>query len=430
LCFPCSEVDNIGEILMEFKLKYNVKEVSFCVPEENYIATLIPNEVNIDSIDEVEVLRAMENPIASKRLREIVFPGDKIAIVTSDISRPMPSYKVLPIVIEELKSAGVEEKDITIILALGIHRKHSEEEKRRLVGEDVYQSNIRIVDSDKKKCIRIGYCKNGTPVDIFEPVLNADIRIALGNIEFHYFAGYSGGNKAIMPGVSSYDAIQANHLHMFNQNAIAGNLDTNPIRQDIEEITDFMPIHFIINVVLNDRKQIIKAVAGDHVKAHREGCQYLDRLNKININEKADIVVVSPGGFPKDINLYQAQKALDNSKYALEDGGIIIWCASATEGFGELTFEKWMIEKSPKEMIKEIKSKFILGAHKAAAIAMILEKAQIYLVSELEPNLVRSINMTPFESVQDAIDDAIEKLGKNSKVLIMPEAGSTLPTIV
>lgn len=430
MCFPCSEAVDIGEMLMEFKLKYDFEEVSFCVPEENYIATLTPNEVNIDSIDEEEVRRAMEYPIGSKRLRDIVFPGDKIAIVTSDISRPMPSYKVLPTVIEELKSAGVDENDITIILALGIHRKHSEEEKRQLVGEDVYYSNISVIDSDKENCIRLGFCSNGTPVDIFEPVLNADIRIALGNIEFHYFAGYSGGNKAIMPGVSSHQAIQANHIHMLNPKAIAGNMETNPIRQDIEEITDFITIHFIVNVVLNDKKQIIKAVAGDHVIAHREGCRYLDRLNKIYVKEKADIVVVSPGGFPKDINLYQAQKGLDNSKHIVKEGGIIIWCAAATEGFGELTFEQWMIEKSSKDMIEEIKREFILGAHKAAAIAMILEKSQIYLVSELEPELVKSINMSPFESVQDAIDDAIEKLGKNSKVIIMPEAGSTLPTII
>ncbi|HBH13735.1 MAG: hypothetical protein XD91_0023 [Clostridiales bacterium 38_11] len=414
---------------MEFKLKYNTEEISVCVPEKNYLATLMPNEVNIDLIDEEEVKRAMDNPIGSRRLKDIVFPGDRVAIVTSDISRPMPSYKVLPTVIEELKSAGVEEKDITIILALGIHRKHSEEERRRLVGEDVYRSNITIIDSDKEKCVRIGCCKNGTPVDIFDLVLNADKRIALGNIEFHYFAGYSGGNKALMPGVSSYDAIQANHLNMLNPNAVVGNIDSNPIRQDIEEITDFLPIHFIVNVVLNDRKQIIKAVAGDHVKAHREGCRFLDMLNKVSIKEKADIVIVSPGGYPKDINLYQAQKGLDNSKHAIKDGGIIIWCASAAEGFGEATFEEWMIEKSPDEMIEELKRKFVLGAHKATFIAMILQKAQIYLVSELGPELVRKINMTPFKSVQEALDVAIEKLGGNSKVIIMPEAGSTLPII-
>ncbi|MDP3386449.1 MAG: nickel-dependent lactate racemase [Eubacteriales bacterium] len=414
---------------MEFKLKYNVKEISFRLAEENYISTLMPNEVSVDLIEEVEVRRAMQNPIGSKRLKDIVCPGDKIAIVTSDISRPMPSYKVLPTVIEELKSAGVEEKDITVVLALGIHRKHSEEERRRLVGEEVYCSNITIIDSDKEKCVRIGYCRNGTPVDIFEPVMNADKRIALGNIEFHYFAGYSGGNKALMPGVSSYDAIQANHMHMLDPNAIVGNLDTNPIRQDIEEITDFIPIHFIVNVVLNDRKQIIKAVAGDHVKAHREGCRFLDMVNKVSIKEKADIVILSPGGYPKDINLYQAQKGLDNSKHAVKDGGIIIWCASAAEGFGESNFEKWMIEKSPNEMIEELRRKFVLGAHKAAFIAMTLQKAQIYLVSELDPELVKKINMTPFESVQEALDHAIDTLGSNSKVIIMPEAGSTLPVL-
>lgn len=414
---------------MEFELNYGKGKTKFNLPKKNYMGTILPNSVKFHLIDEPEVKRAMENPIENKRLKDIVKPKEKIAIIISDITRPMPSYKVLPEIISELKEGGAKEEDITIVLALGSHRSHTEDEKKALVGEKIYFSGISIIDSDMKNCVRLGVCKNGTPVDIFTPVAKADRRICVGNIEFHYFAGYSGGSKAIMPGVSSYEAIQANHSNMVKEGAFAGNIDLNPVRQDIDEINDFIKIDFIVNVVLNDKKQIVKAFAGDVIKAHRAGCKLLDEMYKIKLKEKADIVVVSPGGYPKDINIYQSQKGLDNSKHAVKDGGIIIWCASAIEGFGEKTFEEWMTTKTPKEMIIEIKRNFKLGGHKAAAIAMILAKAKIYMVSELSPELIRKLNFTPFLTVQDAVDYAISELGDNSKVLVMPQAGSTLPSL-
>ncbi len=415
---------------MDFKLKYGKSDVQFHLDEKNFMGTLLPKEIHFESSNEAEVRRALENPIGSARLKDLVKPGEKVAIVTSDITRPMPSYRVLPEVVAELEKGGVSGEDITVVLALGSHRGHTEEEKKVLVGEQVYNSGIRIIDSDMKECIRLGMCRNGTPADIFEPVVRADRRICLGNIEFHYFAGYSGGSKALMPGVSSHEAIQANHSNMVKPEAYAGNLDTNPVRQDIEEITDYIPIDFIVNVILDDKKQIVRAVAGHHKKAHREGCRILDEMYKIPLKEKADIVIVSPGGFPKDINIYQAQKGLDNAKHAVKDGGIIIWCASAAEGFGEKTFEKWMTTMTPKQMVEEIKINFKLGGHKAAAIAMVLEKTRIYMVSDLPEDLVRRINLIPFPSLQQAIDSAIKELGSESGVLVMPAAGSTLPVIL
>ena len=376
---------------MNFEIKYGKGKVGFHLRQKNYMGTLLPNEIKFDVLDEAEVRRALENPIGSKRLKDIVKAGEKVVIVTSDITRPMPSYRVLPEVLSELKKGGIPEEDITIVLALGSHRGHTDEEKKALVGEKVCNSAVKVIDSDMNQCIRLGICRNGTPVDIFEPVVKADKRICLGNIEFHYFAGYSGGSKALMPGVSSHEAIQANHSNMVKPGAYAGNLDTNPVRQDMEEITDYISIDFIVNVILDGKKQIVKAVAGHHKEAHRAGCKVLDQMYKIPLEEKADIVIVSPGGFPKDINIYQSQKGLDNAKHAVKDNGIIIWCASASEGFGERTFEEWMKTKTPKQMVEEIKINFKLGGHKAAAIAMVLEKAKIYMVSDLADDLVRKL---------------------------------------
>ncbi len=376
-----------------------------------------------------EVKRALAEPIGSPRLKDIVKAGEKVVIVTSDITRPMPSYRVLPAVIDELAAAGVLLEDITVVLALGSHRPHTEDEKKTLVGDAVYTSGVQVIDSDMDRCVNLGRCNNGTPVDIFEPVASADRIVCLGNVEYHYFAGYSGGAKALMPGVSSHAAIQANHSNMVHPESRAGNLTTNPVRQDMDQITEFIKIDFIVNVVLNSKKEIVKAVAGHWKEAHRAGCAFLDTLYGIPVEKQADIVIVTPGGFPKDINLYQSQKALDNSKNAVRDGGIVILVASAKEGFGEGCFEEWMLTKTPDEMIAEIKRHFRLGGHKAAAISLVLKKAQIFFVSDWEPELARKVNFVPFASVQDAVDEALKQQGPDAGVLIMPVGGSTLPLI-
>lgn len=414
---------------MNFELKYNKEKISFRLKERNYIGTVKANKAAFNSIDESAVEEALINPIGSQRLYKIVKPKEQIVIVTSDLTRPMPSHIVLPLILRELAKAGVNNEDISIVFALGSHRPHSTEEKRFLVGETVYNSSIKILDSDINQCLRLGFCNNGTPVDIFKPVAAADRIICIGNIEYHYFAGYSGGAKAIMPGVSSRDAIRANHSNMLKYGAFAGNLESNPVRQDIDQVASFIKIDFILNVILDEKKHIIKAFAGDVIKAHREGCRFLDRLYKVKIDEKADIVVISSGGFPKDINLYQSQKALDNAKHAVKDKGIIIWCASASEGFGEKTFEEWMTTMSAEDMENRIKKNFVLGGHKAAAIAMTMKKADIYIVSDFDNDLLNKIGFVPFACVQEALDHALERLGPEAKVLVMPQADSTLPIL-
>lgn len=399
------------------------------IPDENLSEVLVPNDIEHRMSADKAVKNALEHPIASARLRDIVKPGEKIAIITSDITRPMPTYAVMPFLLDELSSAGVSDKDITLVFALGSHRKHSDAEKIKLAGEETFR-RIACVDGDTADCVHLGVTSRGTPVDIVRCVAEADRRICLGNIEYHYFAGYSGGAKAIMPGVSTRDAIQSNHRMMIEKEACAGNLDTNPLRQDIEEAARMCGIDFILNVVLDEHKKIIYAVAGDSVKAHRQGCRFLDTLYGKRIKQKADIVVVSQGGAPKDLNLYQTQKALDNAKHAVKDGGIIVLVGSCKEGLGEKVFEEWMLgaEKSA-DLIARIKKEFKLGGHKAAAIALVLEYADIYLVSDMENAFVKKLFFTPFKTVQDAFNAALEKKGKNASVLVMPYGGSTLPKL-
>ena len=399
------------------------------VPDANVSEILVPNEIGTSLSAEEAMRRALENPIGSPRLQDIVKPGEKIVIVTSDITRPLPTCAVMPFLFKEFEAAGVSDKDITLVFALGSHRKHTDEEKIKLAGEETFK-RIACIDGDVKDCVHLGTTVRGTPVDIVRTVAEADKRICLGNIEYHYFAGYSGGAKAIMPGVSTRDAIQSNHRMMIEKDACAGNLDTNPLRQDIEEAARICGVDFILNVVLDEHKKIIYAIAGDLVKAHREGCRFLDTLYGKRIKQKADIVVVSQGGAPKDLNLYQTQKALDNAKHAVKNGGIIILVGSCKEGLGEKVFEEWMTSaEKPQDLVLRIKQEFKLGGHKAAAIALVLEYADIYLVSDMEDDFVKKLFFTPFKTVQAAFDAAFEKKGADASVLVMPYGGSTLPKL-
>lgn len=397
------------------------------IPDRNVMGVLEPNAVPAGLTGTAEVVRALAEPIGAPPLRQVVRPGETVAIVTSDITRPCPTAKILPPVLAELAAGGIRREDITLVFALGSHRPHTEEEMRRLAGPDY--DTLRCVDS-VGDFVHLGETRRGTPVDIVRTVAEADRRICLGNIEYHYFAGYSGGAKAIMPGVSTRAAIQANHTMMVLPEACAGHLESNPLREDIEEAAAICGVDYLVNVVLDAHKEIVKAVAGDVTAAHRAGCRYLDGLYQVTIPHRADIVLVSQGGAPKDLNLYQTQKALDNAKHAVRPGGTIVLVGSCKEGLGEATFGRWIQEaQKPSDLTDRVQRHFELGGHKAAAIAMVLASAEVYLVSEMDPDLVRKCFLEPFDTVQAAFDQAFARLGPEAKVLVMPYGGSTLPRV-
>lgn len=412
---------------MELRFGYGQTEQVVMIPDKNLLGILMSNTITHERTGQEAVEYALEHPIGAGKLEELAAPDKKIAIIASDITRPVPSYELLPPIVKRLLAAGCKAENISIVFALGSHRKHTEEEKQKLVGKWLYET-VACIDSDPDDCVRMGITDAGTPVDITRSVAEADIRICTGNIEFHYFAGYSGGAKAIMPGVSTHDAIQNNHKMMVQETACAGNLDNNPVRQDIEQAGNICGIHYIVNAVLDEHKHIVYAVAGDTVLAHRDGCAYLDKMYRKPISQQADIVIVSQGGAPKDNNLYQVQKALDNAKHAVKKGGTIILIGACPEGLGSQTFEQWLLSAdTPESMIRRVHTQFQLGGHKAAAIAMVLQNASIDLVSDMDPEFVRGIFLNPQPSAQEALDAAMKKYGEDATVLAMPFGGSTLP---
>ena len=242
-------------------------------------------------------------------------------------------------------------------------------------------------------------------MEVFRPVAEADIVICTGTIEFHYYAGYSGGAKSILPAVSSKRSIYANHALMLDPKSSAGRLDGD-VREDIEEAGAMLGIDFILNVVLNEKKEILFAVAGDYIAAHRKGVEFLDRLSKIKV-EQADIIIVSPGGWPKDIDIFQSHKALEHVKNAMKD-------------------EEWL-KFNRDEAIERFRSGFVMGGHKAALIAALSKKADLYLSSSLPDDMVRRAYFIP-ATLEGSLNIAIKKHGCDAKILVMPYGGSMLVT--
>lgn len=405
-------------------LPYGKDKICLEIPRQSLLGIYYPRPI-VAEIDETRTLRqAMENPIGSPRLREIVRRGQKIAIVTSDLTRPTPSDKMLPFVIGELEAAGIPEKDIVIVFALGIHRPMSEEEMQKAISPEIFE-RIRTMNHDPDNVITLGVTRRGTPVEIFRPLVEADVRICLGNIEFHYFAGFSGGAKAILPGCASRETIYANHRWMVSPEASAMRIEGNPVREDLEEGVAMLGVDFILNVVVDHQHRIVAAFAGDVVEAHRAGCRLVIERGAIDISQRANIVIASPGGYPKDLNLLQSNKALQSARDFVCENGVIILVAECAEGFGNPVLEQWMREiPTPEEKIRRIQEKFVQGGHIAAAIALIEQKAKIFCISSFDDSIVRQIRWQPFSTVQDAVDHAFEVLGEDARVIVIPEATS------
>lgn len=415
---------NMTANIKKIPLAFGSTVIKLEIPERNISSVILPSEPEKMGDAAFLIKKALENPIKSRRLSEIVNPDSRVAIIVSDVTRPTPTAKILPPLLEELRLGGAKDENIKIIFALGLHRHQTEEESKKLVGEEIYK-NIRCIQHDTRRCKCIGVTSRGTPIEIFEDVLDADIIIGTGSIEFHYYAGYSGGAKSVLPGVSSQEAVLTNHKMMIEEKAVSGRVD-GPVRQDMEEAAKISGLDFILNVVLDSKKEIVAAIAGDFIEAHRKGVEVVDSMYKVPV-EPADAVIVSCGGFPKDINLFQANKALDNATQAVKEGGSIILVAECAEGIGNQVYERWNREcRSPEEAIERFKHCFEFGGHKTAIVAKIAKKFKLYLVSKLPDEQTRTAFFTPMASLEDALSAVLSK-NPDAKIHLMPHGGQTLP---
>ena len=417
--------------MVDVWLPYGKTDVCVRVPARNLLGTIEPKERQGAVDAKAEVERALKEPIGSKRLSEIAKPESKVAIVVDDATRKAPSEVMLLPVLAELNAAGVKDENVTVIFGCGTHRAVKPEEAAELLGEEALK-RVKTTSHDcrAQDLVYVGTTKtHGNKVYVNRVFAEADVKVLLGDVGFHYYAGYGGGRKSVLPAVSGEETIKHNHAMLLHANARTGILEDNPVHRDMTEAARLAKVDFIVNVVENKKGEIVKAFAGDLEQAFMEAVKLVDEMYRITVDRRADILVVSAGGHPADMNLYQAYKALDNSLDAVKRGGVIILVAECPEGHGNQVFYDWMTRLGDlKNVEHEIKRNFVMGGHKAYYLLKALQNHQIILVSSLPDYYATSIfKLKTARAVNDALGEALKIAGSASRVWAVPQGSYTLP---
>ena len=418
--------------LMEVKIQYGHDNyISADIPQNNLLGVYNPNSV--DKIDyRKEITEAIENPLNKTSFQDYINTDEKIIFIVNDGTRPTPTKKVL-----ECIYPLIREKDIYFVIATGCHRAPSEEEYHFIFGKEIYEdlrdrNRLHSHDARKDEMTYLGKSSNGTEMYLNKIVAQAKKVVAIGSVEPHYFAGYTGGRKSFLPGVASYETIRQNHKLALSKKAQALALSGNPVHEDMMDAMQVLKEIdvFAIMTVLDRDHDIYAATAGDLEDSFYKAIDKADEVFCVPIPEKADIVV-SAAPYPMDIDLYQSQKALDNGKLALKKDGIIIMVSQCRTGIGEESFFELMSSaETPQEVLEKIKDEYKLGYHKAAKMAEINLWADSWAVTELSTEQMKKVHFKPYHDLKLAIEDALEKKGQDAKVIVLPFGSITVPKIV
>lgn len=383
---------------------------------------------------EVELVHeALEHPIASPRLRDLAKGKQKVVLVTSDHTRAVPSKITLPILLDEIRQ-GNPDADITILIATGLHRPTTEEEQRRMFGDAIVDHEKIAINNafDPDQFIHMGVLPSGADFNVNKLAAECDLLVTEGFIEPHFFAGFSGGRKSILPGICNAATVNENHSYkaISSPYSTTGVLEHNPIHEDMVCAARAVNVQFILNVALNGEKKVIAAFAGDLEQAHASGVSFVRQLAQCP-SVSGDIVITSNGGYPLDQNLYQSPKAVATAEACCAEGGVIIMCASCFDGMGGTHFEKLIVRGSVDEIdsyLSTIPPKETIPEQWCAQIySRILKKHKVILVTTyLDHELVRRANMIPASSPDEALAMAYEMKGEDARVVVIPDGVSVL----
>jgi len=413
------------------KLAYGHQELNLELPAGVPSKLLGPAPVQTLIEPENALLKALRNPIASPPLQELVQAGESICLLVNDSTRVARSEFFLPFLIDELKEAGIKKEDIFIVFTNGTHRPLDKKEMESLVGHDVAKNTAMFNhdSKDENELVYLGETSFKTPVYVNKKVYSADRRILTGSVVHHFFAGFGGGRKALMPGVAGFETIRKNHSLLLEDGAESGKLEGNPVHEDLLEAASMVGCDFLLNTVLNEKKQILGIFAGDMIKAHLKACELVQKANGVELDRLADVVIASCGGYPKDINVYQAHKTLDNCTRAMKPGGKMVLLAECTEGIGSAAYEEWATRyRTVEEVEAALRSNFMLGGHKAYTVAKLLQQGDVYLVSALQPETAKMLGFIPAQSLQDAVRE-IYRDNQGQFTYIIPQGSITFPLI-
>jgi nickel-dependent lactate racemase len=413
------------------ELSYGRSAVSFSWDRDRF--AVVSNESASEAtLTDFAVGAALDSPIASPPLDEIVDSSDSVLIVVSDATRPTASAQIVNLLVRRLVQIGVSPAQVAVIFATGIHRPVTEQEKLELLTPFIVQ-RVQVLQHDAYDSAQLtpfdANEHGGLQIELSRSLREYSRIILTGGINFHYFAGFTGGRKSICPGLASAKTIKASHMYALDfetggrkQGVGTGLLDGNAVHEECERVASLVSPAFGINTIVDQQKRAVKLFCGDWRLAHRAACDYYLEHNSVSIPAKRDIVIVSCGGFPYDINLIQAHKALDMASYACKDGGTIVLLAECSDGLGRPDFLKWFESADSRALATRLRSEYEVNGQTAWALLAKAERYRVCLLSQLPQNDVKQMRMIPVQSIAEAI-------GESGDGFIMPRGAAVLPRV-
>jgi nickel-dependent lactate racemase len=421
---------------VKIKLAYGKEGLEINLPDYLNIDILEPKHTEGLSDPAAAIEDALRSPISSRPLREVVKRSDTVGIVMNDITRPMPYKIILPVLLQEL--GNIPSERILLFNATGTHRPNTNAELTEMLGQDIL-SRYRIIQNDagdRPSHKFIGTTKSGNEIWLHKAYLDCDVRVLTGFIEPHFFAGFSGGGKAVMPGLALLETILANHgvKNMDNPKAVGGVTYGNPIWEDIQQAASLAPPCFLLNLALNRDKEITAVFAGDFHKAYDQGCDYVRENAMVRVEKPYNIVITSDSGYPLDMNLYQAVKGMSVAARIVAKGGSIVVAAECRDGipdhgeYGRLLHEAG----SHHSLLRKIHEPDFKRQDmwQAQAHSMICQKADVYFHSRnLSDEQIKRAFLKPCPKVEDTVEELLHKYGRNASICVLPEGPQTIPYI-
>lgn len=418
--------------MARFTLPYGKTELTFTLPDSLAVTMLAPADAPPAANPAAEVNLALDHPAGGKTLNS--FKGvASAAIAVNDKTRPVPHHHLLPPLLARLEGLGLPPEAITLVIATGTHPPMPPDEFEQVLPPDILARYPVICHNayNEAGLTRVGQTRQGTPVWVNRHFAQAGLRLVVGNIEPHQFMGFSGGVKSAVIGLGGHQTVNHNHAMMTHPQARLGRFNDNPVRQDVEEMGRLVGVHFALNAILNGRKQIVKVIAGQPEAVMRQGIPLVRSLYQRTVPAPFHLVIASPGGHPKDINLYQAQKGLAHAALVTRPGGTIILAAACPEGTGSHKYEQWMQGMTSYQAVftRFKQEGFRVGPHKAFQIARDAARARVLLLSDMPAEFVRQLLLTPVNSLETALAQTLPALPPNARIGIIPRANATIPVV-
>jgi nickel-dependent lactate racemase len=421
---------------LELRLTYGKRYIDFTLEDSLAVQVLKGRDLAGAVDPRKAVSAALRAPFGSGRIPQLVSSSDRIVIIVNDITRPAPTEILLDAVAGELREAELPDNHVTIVVATGTHRANTPDELAGMLGKAATR-RYRVINHDcldKAQLVHLGETKRGVPIWMNRTVVEASLRILTGVVTPHHVAGYSGARKSLVPGVCGFETIRTHHAFPIRPfYPSMGSLQGNPFHEEALAGAKMVGPSIVLNAVPNDRKEIVDIVAGGLEEAHLAGARCVDKMYRLKLPELADIVITCPNGYPRDINLYQAQKALSVAELVVKEGGIIILVAECRDGTGGENYMQWLRQSAdPKEVVGRFQSEGYasVGVSKAFMFARALMRGRVIVVSDcLVSAQLHGTFLEHSASLSEAVRIALKERGPDAKILVLPDAINLIPQI-